>query len=246
MAAGLLIQAALGGFLIGYVVTTVVALGLALYAAGRHAATPKEVAGAMAAAVAVAATRVGFDPAAQHPREAVLTFVAVASPLLVGRWVRSQSLLQGELAEQAARRARDRARDARHAADEERARIAADLQVAVAGGLRAIVDDAEAVQGELRAGESAAARERLARIATTARAALADVRRVLGVLRHDGEAPRLAPPQGDPLAALPSAAPAETPARRRRRRAVRPSPRAARRGRRLANESSRRLTSGSP
>ena len=141
----------------------------------------------------VAATRVASDPAAQTPREALLTVAAVAGPLLVGRWARGQGLLQRELADKAARRARDRARDARHAAEEERARIAADLQVAVAGGLRTIVGHAEPLRVELRAGDHHAARERLATVAATARAALGDVRRVLGVLRHDGEAPPLAP-----------------------------------------------------
>jgi signal transduction histidine kinase len=46
----------------------------------------------------------------------------------------------------------------------------------------------------MAAGEHAAAPGLFARIAGDAREALADVRRVLGVLRHDGEAPRLAPP----------------------------------------------------
>ena len=155
--------------------------------------------------------------------------MAVATPLLVGRWARGQGLLQRELADKTARRARDRARDARHAAEEERARIAADLQVAVAEGLGTIVGHAAPLRGELRAGEHRAARERLADIAGTARAALGDVRRVLGVLRHDGEAPRLAPPRTDSRSA--GAALRGPPPRRASRRAARVRRRAARAGR---------------
>ena len=204
----LAIQAALGGFLAGSVVTPIAAVAVALYCAGRYAPGALGLAGAAVAAAAVAATRVAFDPAAQSPREALLTFAAVATPVLVGRWARGQGLLQRELADKTARRARDRARDARHAAEEERARIAADLQVAVAEGLGTIVAHAAPLRGELRAGEQRAARERLADIAGTARAALGDVRRVLGVLRHDGEAPRLEPPRRDRLAVPRSEAPA--------------------------------------
>ena len=203
VALALALQAALGGFLAGSVVTTIAVLVVALYCAGRYAPGARDFAGAAAAAAAVAATRSAFDPAAQSPREALLTLAAVATPLLVGRWARGQGLLQRELADKTARRARDRERDARHAAEEERARIAADLQVAVAEGLRTIVGHTGPLRGELRAGDHVAARQRLAGIAGTARAALGDVRRVLGVLRHDGEAPRLAPPLTDPLASAP-------------------------------------------
>ena len=215
IALALAVQAALGGFLAGSVVTTIAVLALALFSAGRSASDGRGFAGAAAAASVLAATRIAFDPAAQSPREALLTCVAVATPLLIGRWARGQRLLQRELADKTARRARDRARDARHAAEEERARIAADLQVAVAGGLGTIVGHTEPLRNELRAGDHHAARERLAGIAGTARAALGDVRRVLGVLRHDGEAPRLAPPRTDALASAeaPSVAPgSEAPA----------------------------------
>jgi signal transduction histidine kinase len=191
IAAALLAQAALGGDLVGQSVTTVLTLAVALYAAGRYAGS---LAAAAALAAVLAATRVAFDPAAGSPRDALLTGLAVACPLLVGRWVRGQGLLQRELLAKADREARDRDRAARQAAEEERARIAADLQVAVAGGLAAVARDADDVKVQLRAGDAAAARARLDAIAAAARAALADVRRVLGVLRHEGEPPPLAPP----------------------------------------------------
>jgi len=216
IAAVLALQAALGGTLAGRSVTTIAVLALALYCAGRYAAGRVPLAAAAVAGAAIAATRVAADPAARSPREALLTFAAVASPLLVGRWVRGQGQLQRELAERGARRERRRAADARHAAEEERARIAADLRLAVAGGLRALVEEAARLRNELLAGGAPRAGERLAEIAATARTALADVRRVLGVLRHEGEPRRLGPPTPtaptSPPAAPSPAAPLTPPA----------------------------------
>jgi signal transduction histidine kinase len=193
-------QAALGGTLAGASVTTIAVLAVALYCAGRHASGRWALAGAAVSAAAIAATRVAADPAARPLREALLTFAAVACPLLVGRWVRGQGQLQRELVERSARRERMRTRDARNAAEEERTRIAADLRLAVAGGLEHIAAEAAALRAELPTAKDAA--QRLARIAATARTALADVRRVLGVLRHEGAERRLAPPAAPaPLAA---------------------------------------------
>ncbi len=205
VAAVLAAQAALGGTLAGASVTTIAVLVVALFCAGRFAAGRLPLAGAAGFAAVIAATRVAADPAARPPREALLTFAAVACPLLVGRWVRGQGLLQRELSERAARRERLRTRDALHAAEEERARIAADLQLAVAGGLREVIGEAAALRAELTGGTAHDARARLAAIAGTARTALADVRRVLGVLRRDGAAPRLDPPKPAAATAVPAA-----------------------------------------
>lgn len=212
VALALLAQAALGGFLVGSAVTTLAVLALALYGAGRQVTGLGQFAWAAGLGALIAATRVAFDPAAQSPREAGLTFVAVATPLLVGRWAREQSLLRRELADRVARRSRDRERDALYAAEEERARIAVDLQSAVAEGLRSILAETSTVRGQLGAGERPAARATLADIAATARSALADVRRVLGVLRHDGEDAPLAPPPQRPSSATTTAAEVASPA----------------------------------
>jgi signal transduction histidine kinase len=206
VATALLVQAPLDGFLVGNAVTPVVAAVLALYAAGRYAAGAGRLAGAALAVVTIVATRTAFDPAVERAGDAVLTLIAVASPLLVGRWVRGQVLLRRELADKSERLLRMRERDALHAAEEERTRIAADLQAAIAGGLHLIVGQAQALPDRVRAQDHAAARALLASIAATAREALADVRRALGILRREGQAPRLAPPVEDPFAA-PAAAP---------------------------------------
>jgi signal transduction histidine kinase len=213
----LLIQAALGGFLVGQAVVPLAALVLALYAAGRHAAGARGLAGATGAVAVVVATRVAFDPAVRRPADAVLTLMAVTSALLVGRWVRGQVEFQRELDEKAERLRRERDRDARHAAEEERVRIATDLQAAVAGGLHEITRQAQELPDRLLAQDHAAARSILASIAATAREALADVRRILGILRRDGQAPRLTPPVADPFAGVDddgASATASGPARR--------------------------------
>jgi signal transduction histidine kinase len=207
----LLIQAGLDGFLVGQSVTPLAAFVLALYAAGRYVEDARGLAGAVVATALLVATRTVFDPAVERAADVILTSIAVSVPLLVGRWVRGQVLLQRELGEKAQRLERERERDARHAAEEERMRIAADLHAAVADGLGLIVSQAQELQRLLAAGEHDAARGLFAKIAGDSREALADVRRVLGVLRHDGEAPRLAPPAADRGAAVALQTPAPAP-----------------------------------
>lgn len=197
IAAALLGDAALGGSLVGDVATPLVALAIALYSAGRHLAGARGLAGAAVMIAALVATRIAFDPAVQGLADGVLTLVYVPVPLLVGRWVRGQVVLQAELEQKIEQLDRERERDARQAAEEERVRIASDLQEAVAGGLGAIVEQARLLPPSLRAAEDERSRAAFASIAFTAREALADVRRVLGILRREGEAPRLDPPSAD-------------------------------------------------
>jgi len=213
VAGALLVQAPLDGFLIGHTVTAHATFVIALYSAGRYVAGAKGLAGAVFAIAVLVATRAAFDPAVHRPADVILTSIAVSVPLLVGRWVRGQVLLQRELGEKARRLERERERDASQAAEEERMRIAADLHAAVADGLGLIVRQAQELQRLLSAREHGAARRLFAKIAADSREALADVRRVLGVLRHDGETPRLAPPTADaerevtPAPAVPQAPP---------------------------------------
>ncbi len=208
IAIALIAQALLDGFLVGDAATPLVALVIALYSAGRYIERGPGLAAAALCVVATTGTRVVVDPAVDSAAQAGLTLIAVALPLLVGRWVRGQALLQRTFVQRAERLARDRKRDAREAAEEERMRIAGDLQVAIAGRLQEIVRGADALPARLRAGDHAAARSLLANIATTARDALSDVRSVLGILRRDGQPPRLTPPAADPLASAGDPVPA--------------------------------------
>jgi signal transduction histidine kinase len=164
------VEAALGGLADGHPVAPLLLLVLALYAAGRHL----PLALALPTAAAAAAARALLDTTVEEPADVVLTFAAALLPVLVGRWMRGQEQLHRELAAKADRLRRERRRDAAQAAEEERMRIAGDLEGAVTGALEQIIRDARTA----RDGAT------FARMAATAREALADVRRVLGILRH--------------------------------------------------------------
>jgi signal transduction histidine kinase len=117
-------------------------------------------------------------------------------PLLAGRALRSRVLLQAELREKAERAERDRVERARGAVEDERVRIAAELQTLVANGLSAMVVQAEAVPRALSSGDRGGAGVALAAIEETGRDALTEMRRLLGVLRRDGDGAQLTPQPG--------------------------------------------------
>jgi signal transduction histidine kinase len=123
----------------------------------------------------------------------VVTFVL---PATAGRALRSRTLLQRELREKAERAEAERVERARRATEAERDRIASELQAVVANGVSAMVVQAEAVPRVLAAGDRARASEALAVIEETGRDALIEMRRLLGVLRREGERAALAPRPG--------------------------------------------------
>ncbi len=235
MSAVLVAQAAVDGFLVGHSVVAIVALVVALYSVGRHAADDDRGLAAAAAVVAsIVATRIAFDPSVERWTDAVPTLVYVPLPLLVGRWVRGQLALRRELEAKIEQLDRERERGARQAAEDERVRITGDLQELVADGLAAIIERARALAPLLRSdGDHAQAPAAFAAIAATARDVLDDVRRVLGILRREGDARQLAPPMTPAEAARPNPTGAQTPVVPARDV---PEPRGGRRRRRLATD----------
>jgi signal transduction histidine kinase len=123
-------------------------------------------------------------------------FFMFGLPVLAGRALRSRLLLQRELREKAARAEGERLERARRATEAERDRIASELQAVVANSVSAMVVQAEAVPRVLAAGDTARASESLAVIEETGRDALMEMRRLLGVLRREGERAALAPQPG--------------------------------------------------
>lgn len=117
-------------------------------------------------------------------------------PVLAGRALRSRHLLQRELRQKAERAEGERVERARRATEAERERIATELQAAVANSVSAMVVQAEAVPRLLAGGDTGRASESLAVIEETGRDALMEMRRLLGVLRRDGESAALAPQPG--------------------------------------------------
>ncbi len=93
----------------------------------------------------------------------------------------------------AARLQAERELRATRAVEEERARIASELQAVVANGVSAMVVQAEAVPRLFETAEGTAASQALAVIEETGRDALAEMRRLLGVLRRADEGPALVP-----------------------------------------------------
>jgi signal transduction histidine kinase len=117
-------------------------------------------------------------------------------PLIAGQAIRNRVALRRELSEKAERLEAEREVAAQRAVEEERSRIASELQAVVASGVTAMVVQAEAVPRLLAAQDPAQAARSFEIIEETGRDALAEMRRLLGVLRREGQRPELAPQPG--------------------------------------------------
>jgi signal transduction histidine kinase len=134
---------------------------------------------------AITATAVGLTQQA--------AFSGLAGPLLAagtawsaGAAVRAQRGLAARLRETTSRLAAERAERARLAAADERARIARDLHLLVARNVAAMMVQAEAARELLGAGPAGALAP-IAAVEEAGREALAEMRRILGVLRRPAE-----------------------------------------------------------
>ena len=122
------------------------------------------------------------------------TIVAVAA-WMAGRAMRHRRLLAVELQHRAERVAAEREDRERLAIADERSRIARELHAVVANSVSAMVVQAEAAQ-RLLDDDLAAADQAMDEIESTGREALAEMRRILGVLRRGDENAELAPQPG--------------------------------------------------
>ncbi len=100
-----------------------------------------------------------------------------------------------ELRERAARLERERAGEAERAVAEERARIARELHDVIAHSVSVMVVQTAGVR-RLLLSDQERERQALETVEQTGRQALAEMRRLLGVLRRDGDRPALAPQPG--------------------------------------------------
>jgi signal transduction histidine kinase len=147
------------------------------------------------AAVVVAVT-VGLPRTDADLVDAIFVVSALAGAWILGDRARLQRVVAAELRERAGRLERERAEGARRAVAAERSRIARELHDVVAHHVSMMVVQAEAgpVAVEHDPARAAGAFEA---VAVTGRQALVEMRRLLGVLRGDGEpAPALAPQPG--------------------------------------------------
>jgi signal transduction histidine kinase len=158
------------------------------------------VAGAVAAVVAVVAIALPRTDA--DLVDAIFVAASLGGAWVLGDRARLQRAFAAEQQERAVRLEREQAAEARRAVASERSRIARELHDVVAHHVSMMVVQAEAgpVAVEHDPARAAGAFEA---IAATGRQALVEMRRLLGVLRGDGDqAPSLAPQPG--LAEVPS------------------------------------------
>ena len=120
---------------------------------------------------------------------------AVSAAWVAGRALRARRLLAVELRRKAERIASERDTRMRLAIADERTRIARELHALVANSVSAMVVQTEAAE-RLLDRDSVGADRAMAAVEDTGREALAEMRRILGVLRHPGEKAELAPQPG--------------------------------------------------
>ncbi|MBT8225915.1 MAG: sensor histidine kinase, partial [Dactylosporangium sp.] len=146
----------------------------------------------LAVLLSSAAIIVYNDPR-HSPGDFVFIPALFASAWLAGFALRERTV-QAEAAEQRATAAeREREAAARIAVAEERARIARELHDIVAHAVSVIVLQAGAVRHHLPESED---KDALRAVERTGRTALADMRRLLGAMRHEGEDVDLVPQPG--------------------------------------------------
>lgn len=176
-----------------------VALLIAVYSLVVHAPLERVFAGlaitGVALALAVTSQREGVD-------NFIFGVIWVGGAALVGRFVRSRLEEARELERRTQRLEREREEQARLAVAEERRRIARELHDVVAHSLSVVVVQAGAAEEMLRR-DPERALEPIRSVQETGRTALAEMARLLGVLREYGEEIGLAPQPGlDELSTL--------------------------------------------
>jgi signal transduction histidine kinase len=173
---------------VGYVVAFVVFYSLAAYVDELRVVVLTVAVGA----VLVVAASIIHDAAFG---EYFGAFSAVVGPAVVGRFVRHQRHQAQRMAELTAVLEAERERGARAAVVDERARIARELHDVVAHGLSVIAIQSDAAQAALDR-DPGLARGPLATIRATATGSLAEMRKLLGVLRAEDEAVSHTPQPG--------------------------------------------------
>jgi signal transduction histidine kinase len=194
-AAVVVAQRPLDGGLMTYLDSSFAALFALLYAVGRRTSGHTTIAlGALLYAATASALPDGDRNSV--PVSLLWGIGLCLPPLLVGRALQVHGRVRGELAAAERELAAEDERRAALAVEDERARIAAELQTVLANDVSALVVQAEAVHRVIAVGELEHAAAALRVIEDTGRNALGELRRLLGVLRHDGDRGSLTPQPG--------------------------------------------------
>jgi signal transduction histidine kinase len=169
----------------------VIALALIAFSTGRHAPTRRAITGLLSLEVSVViVTLIQGDLASI----AFPVVIFVLGPWLAGRIIRSRTMLALELEERTSRLEAERERAAQSAVLDERRRIARELHDVVAHSMSVMVIQAGAGRRVAATDpERAAACAEL--IERVGRETLGEMRRLLGVIRPEGEAAQPREPQ---------------------------------------------------
>jgi signal transduction histidine kinase len=160
------------------------ALLVALYTVAAWETRGRALAAAAVLEVGALLAAVRFAPAGDVLTSLIFLSGLVAAAFFIGTTVQTRRAYLGALVDRAARAERERDQQARLAATAERARIARELHDIVAHSLTVVVTLAEAAT-VASSTDPPAAREAMGQVATTGRAALTEMRRLLGVLRTE-------------------------------------------------------------
>ncbi len=130
-----------------------------------------------------------------EPSDLAAALVFIVGPWTVGVVVSGRLAAAEEAVERAARLEREREQETARAAAEERARIARELHDIVSHSISIVTIQTQAVRRRLGPDHAREAAD-LEQVESTAREALAEMRRLFGVLRTQGESLDLAPQPG--------------------------------------------------
>jgi signal transduction histidine kinase len=175
---------ALVQWVVGFMLGADAALLVSLYTVAAYRPRRWAVAAAAVVEVGVVLAAVRFSPARGLVASLVFLTGLAAAAFFVGTTIRNRRAYLGSLVERAAWLERERDQQAQLSATAERARIAREMHDIVAHSLTVVVTLAEAAAVTVEA-DPPAARQTMTQVATTGRTALAEMRRLLGVLRSD-------------------------------------------------------------
>jgi signal transduction histidine kinase len=172
--------------------TTLLSLVLVSFTVGAETEPPRSHVGLAIVLVPFVAAMV---TAGLVPSDIAAALVFIVGPWAVGSLFRQRSAYAAEAVSRAERLEHEREMEAALAAAAERTRIARELHDIVSHSISVVTIQTQAVRRRLGPEHAAEAAD-LAAVEATAREALAEMRRLFGVLRTDGETAALAPQPG--------------------------------------------------
>lgn len=163
-----------------------VSLLVALYAVAVHRPRRLAVLAAAVLELGVVLAILRWSPMGGWFRSLVFLSGLVAAALLLGSNIRARRAHLAMLIERTARLENERDQQARIAADAERTRIAREMHDVLAHSLAVMISLADGAAAKLRR-EPERAADAIAHVSALGRQSLADTRRLLGVLRSEGD-----------------------------------------------------------